>query len=117
MHDFTKLRVWQEARRFVIDVQAAVRCFPRSDRQVIGSQLRRCSLSIPATIAEGCGKSSRGETLRYLQIAAGSAAEAENHLLIAGDLGYLSPAACTALAGRAAALRRMLAALSRNLPA
>jgi four helix bundle protein len=117
MHDFKRLRVWQDARAFATDVHALTQRFPKSDRQVIASQLRRSALSISATIAEGCGKASRGETLRYLQMAAGSASESENHLIIAGDLRFIPPRACEEFTARAIALQRMLDSLCRKFPA
>ena len=89
MHDFRKLRVWAMARDLAVAIDRASRAFPPSDNGVVSSQLRRAVISIPANIAEGCGKSSRKETLRYFQIAAGSAIEVENHLLLAGEFGYL----------------------------
>ncbi|HKD78686.1 MAG TPA: four helix bundle protein [Candidatus Angelobacter sp.] len=54
------------------------------------SQIRRCSSSIPANIAEGCGRLGNSELHRFLQIACGSANELEYHLLLAKDLGYLT---------------------------
>ncbi|PYP81445.1 MAG: hypothetical protein DMD35_01665 [Gemmatimonadetes bacterium] len=41
-------------------------------------RVRRSALSIATNIAEGCGKNSRADTLRYLEIASGSAAETEH---------------------------------------
>jgi len=83
---------------------------------MVGSQLRRAALSIPATIAEGCGKSSRKETVRYLQMASGSASETENHLLIASDLAYMNPEVRERYLGELKTIQRMLAKLIANLP-
>ena len=55
------------------------------------SQPRRCSASIPANIAEGCGRSGDAELGRFMLIAMGSASELEYHPLLANDLGYLNP--------------------------
>ena len=117
MHDFRRLHVWQQSRELAVALNAVTRTFPRADRSVVGGQLRRSALSVPANIAEGCGKSSRKETIRFLEIASGSAMETENHLLIAGDLGYLTPKACEGYTGSAIAIQRMLRSLIRNLPA
>lgn len=117
MHDFRRLHVWQASRELAIAIDALTRRFPRADRGVIAGQLRRAVLSVPANIAEGCGKSSRKETVRFLQIASGSALEAESHLLIAADLGYLSASAREDLTGQLKAIQRMLAALMNKLPA
>ena len=116
MHDFRRLRVWESARALAVDVNTLTRGFPRADRAVVAGQLRRAALSIPANIAEGCGKSSRSETLRFLQIASGSAAEMESHLVVATDLGYVDPRKSEPLINRAIAVQRMLRALIQNLP-
>ena len=83
---------------------------------MVGGQLRRAALSIPSNIAEGCGKSSRKETIRFFQIASGSATEAENHLIIASDLGYVSVEVRERSLGELKAVQRMLAKLTANLP-
>ena len=116
MHDFRRLHVWQQARELAVELSAFTRTFPRSDRGVVGGQLRRSALSIPANIAEGCGKSSRKETIRFLEIACGSASETEHHLLIAGDLGYLTSKACEDYTARVVVIQRMLRSLIMNLP-
>jgi four helix bundle protein len=116
MHDFRKLQVWQRARELAVSLEHVTRRFPRSDHGVVASQLRRAALSIPANIAEGCGKSSRKETVRFLQIAAGSAHEVENHLLIASDLGYVPAPLREQKLSELKTIQRMLGALMRKLP-
>ena len=116
MHDFRRLSVWQGSRELAVAIDALTRRFPRSDRGIAAGQLRRAVLSIPANIAEGCGKSSRKETIRFLQIASGSALEAESHLLIASDLGYISSSAREDLVGQLKAIQRMLVGLMKKLP-
>lgn len=78
--------------------------------------MRRAALAIATNIAEGCGKSSRAETIRYLDIAAGSAAETEHHLEVARDVGAIESKLCEGLLDRVASIRRMLRALIINLP-
>jgi four helix bundle protein len=63
--------------------------FPTDERYGLTSQLRRTCVSIPANIAEGCGRRGAREMSRFLQIAMGSASELEYHLLLAHDLGLL----------------------------
>jgi four helix bundle protein len=116
MHDFRRLHVWQRSRELAVALDAATRHFPKCDRGVVAGQLRRAAFSIPSNIAEGCGKGSRKETIRFLQIASGSAHETENHLMIAADLGYLSPAALDELGGQLKSIQRMLAGLMRRIP-
>jgi four helix bundle protein len=116
MHDFRKHKVWHLSRQLVVAVTESVRIFPRSDRGVLAAQLRRAALSISSNIAEGCGKSSRRETIRYLQIASGSAKETESHVMIAGDLGYLAAPARDSLIATIKSIQRMLMGLTNNLP-
>lgn len=72
-------------------------------------------MSIPANIAEGCGKSSARETIRFLQIASGSTREVESHLIIAGDLHYVDRATRETLLTRAATIEKMLFKLMLRL--
>jgi len=115
VHDFRKLVVWQRARELGADVYRLCRAWPR-DELVVTSQLRRAALAIATNIAEGCGKSSRPEVLRYFDISAGSAAETEHHLLTWQDIGGIDARECEELLARVGAIRRMLYALMRNLP-
>ena len=116
MHDFRRLKVWQLSRELAVTTDTITRHFPRADRGVVSGQLRRAALSVPANIAEGCGKSSRRETVRFLQIALASAKETENHLLIASDLRYLHPKAREEMLSKIFSIQRMLVGLIRNLP-
>jgi four helix bundle protein len=75
------------------------------------AQLRRGCASIPANIAEGCGRGSEAELGRYLLIAMGSASELEYHLLLARDLGYLGAQDYRELSQRTGEVKRMLSAL------
>jgi four helix bundle protein len=63
--------------------------FPKEERFGLTSQIRRSAASIPANLAEGCGRRSDGEIARFIQIAMGSGAELSYHLLLARDLGFL----------------------------
>jgi four helix bundle protein len=77
--------------------------------------MRRCSSSIPANIAEGCGRLGNSELHRFLQILCGSANEIEYHLLLAKDLGYLAEAEYAILDAKLAEMKRMLVALTRKV--
>src|SRR5271165_3894605 len=96
--DFRGLNVWQRAHRIALSVYRCTRGFPREETYGISSQLRRCSASVAANIAEGCGRSSNAEFARFLGMAMGSASEMEYFLLLARDLEYLSPETYSPLA-------------------
>ncbi|HSP97132.1 MAG TPA: four helix bundle protein, partial [Candidatus Dormibacteraeota bacterium] len=91
--------------------------FPRDEIYGLTSQMRRAAASIAANIAEGCGRRSPAEFGRFLSIAAGSASELQYHLLLARDLGFLSPPTHARLDQDVAEVKRMLTALLKKLTA
>ena len=115
MKDFKDLKVWARAHELTLQVYRITKVFPRDEWYGLVSQLRRAAASVGANIAEGCGRRSDREFVRFLQIARGSASEIEYHLLLARDLGYVSPADFAGLEQRTAELQRMLTALVQTL--
>src|SRR5215467_15750516 len=91
--------------------------FPKHELFGMASQIRRCRASIPANIAEGCGRLGNHELHRFLQIACGSASELEYHLLLARDLGYITAADHLAAQKQLLEMKRMLVALTRKVGA
>jgi four helix bundle protein len=81
VRNFRALKVWQRSHRLVLDVYQATGGFPCEETYGLTAQLRRCCASIPANIAEGCGRSGDAELARFMLIAMGSASELEYHLL------------------------------------
>lgn len=117
MKDFHELKVWQKAHQLTLTVYQVTAAFPREERYGLTSQLRRCSSSIPANLAEGCGRSGDAEFAPFCSIAMGSASELQYHLLLARDLKLLKPTEHAELSQRATELKRMLTALHQKLKA
>ena len=111
MKDFRDLNVWNRAHQLTLEVYGATRRFPREELYGLTSQIRRCSTSVAANIAEGCGRRGNGEFSRFLQIASGSASELDYELLLAKDLSLLSDQDYGPLSKKLAALRKMLTSL------
>jgi four helix bundle protein len=111
MQDFHSLKVWEKAHQLTLDVYRTTVTFPREELYALTSQLRRASSSIPANIAEGCGRGGNAEFKQFLQIAMGSASELEYHLLLARDLNYLKAVDFQRLTDSAIEVKKMLAAL------
>ena len=109
MQDFRNLTVWQRAHELTLAVYRATETFPKSESFGLTSQLRRCSSSVPSLIAEGCGRGSDDDFARFLQMAMGSASEAEYQLLLSRDLGYLDPETHLRLEGLTIEVKKMLA--------
>ena len=115
--DFHELKVWQKAHQLTLLVYQITTTFTREERYGLTSQLRRCSSSIAANLAEGCGRNGDAEFARFCTIAMGSASELEYHLLLAKDLKLIKPKDHVELSQRATELKRMLTALLQKLNA
>ena len=110
VQDFRKLVVWQKAHDLALASYRATLRAPRVHAALAG-QLRRAAISIPANIAEGCGRDSRLELARFLRIAAASTSELEYHLQLSRDLGLLNDQLHESLDRRTCEVRRLLVAL------
>jgi four helix bundle protein len=117
MRDFKGLKVWEKAHQWVLEVYRVTGSFPAEERFSLVAQLRRSAASVPANIAEGCGRGGQREFARFLSIAAGSASEAEYHLLLARDLGYLDEGIHRDLDQKVNEVKRMLNAFVQKLTA
>jgi len=112
MRNYKDLLVWEKAHRLTLAVYKETSVFPKEERFGLTSQVRRASSSIPANLAEGCGRRSDGEMGRFVQIAMGSGAELSYHLLLCRDLGILGTAQFSRLSSDLEEVMRMLSALS-----
>jgi four helix bundle protein len=81
--------VFKLADELVLEVYAESRRFPTDERFGLQSQLRRAAVSTAANIVEGCPRRKEGEYLQFLNVATGSAAEAEYLVRVAFRLGIL----------------------------
>lgn len=115
MQPFLNLIVWKKAHALALNVYAATRAFPESERYGLLSQSRRAAVSVPVNIAEGCCRDGDREFARFLQVAAGSASELEYEILLSHDLGLLAGPTYQRLADDVGEVKRMLTALIRRL--
>ena len=117
MKDYRKLFVWEKAHKLTLEIYSATESFPKGEFYGLTNQIRRASVSIPANIAEGCGRDSEGELLRFTRIAMGSSSELEYELLLAHDLGYLSDEEYNKIHKSLVEVRKMLNAFIQKLKA
>jgi four helix bundle protein len=89
MQNYKELKVWEKAHYFTLQVYETTKNFPKEEVYSLTNQIRRAASSIPANIAEGCGKNSANDLANFLNIALGSSNETEYFLLLSKDLGYL----------------------------
>ena len=79
------------------------------------SQIRRSAVSIPSNIAEGYGRKTTLEYVRFLYIAYGSVCELETQTMISGDLGYVGKERLQEIRQGIGDVERMLKAMIKSL--
>ena len=82
MKDFRSLKVWEKAHALTLTIYKSTGDFPKQELYALTNQIQRAAVSIPANIAEGCGKDTDAELKRYFSIAMGSSSELEYLLLL-----------------------------------
>ena len=87
---YKKLKVWQKAMKLVIQVYKATKNFPKHEQYGLISQMRRSVISIPSNIAEGHGRNSDKEIVRFLDIARGSIFELDTQIEISRQIHFLN---------------------------
>ncbi|MBQ0908111.1 four helix bundle protein [Flavobacterium sp. F-328] len=89
MSNFRNLLIWQKSMSLTTKIYKSNKKFPKEEIFALTSQIRRSSVSIPSNIAEGFGRESSKEYLRFLNIAIGSLFELQTQLEIAKNIDYL----------------------------
>lgn len=89
MTSHKELKVWKKGIELVKVIYDITNDFPKTEQFGLTSQIRRCSVSIPSNIAEGCGRHSDKELIHFLYITLGSASELETQIIISQELGFL----------------------------
>ena len=107
--------MWQRAHGLAVDTHRVLHSARAPGAASVRNQLQRAIASIPANIAEGCGKRSESEFAPYLDIAMGSAKESENHLYFVHDMGWIDRATFALLDAELTEVRKMLFALARRV--
>ena len=114
VYSFEKLKVWQEAKKLVVDVYHLLDSFPRFEKYALCDQIRRAIVSVPSNIAEGSGRRSLKEQIHFLEIAYGSLMETYNQLQIAIDLTYITEESVEAIKPSIDAVAKMINGLSNS---
>ncbi len=117
MKNYRDLAIWERSHALTMKVYGATKDFPADERYGLTSQIRRAVVSIPANIAEGCGRDSDAELKRFLDIAHGSASEVEYFLILTKELGYIPTKESDILSSEISEIKRMIGAFSRKLKA
>lgn len=114
-NSYRELIVWKKSLTLACDVYRLTSTFPEAELSGLTSQLRRAAVSIPSTIANGHGRSTRGEFLKALSVARGSASEVETLLLVSQRLEYGDKARSDQLLAELDQILRMLTRMRSRL--
>lgn len=98
----------------VVEAYRAIKDFPKDERYILGEQIRRAVISIPANIAEGAARTTPREKVQFWSIARASLSELDTELEIALRLEYLDKASWAKLSDQMEAIGRMLSGLMRT---
>jgi four helix bundle protein len=112
---YRDLKVWQQSVELSVEIYKFTKSFPREEVFGLTSQLRRASVSIASSIAEGYGRASKADFRRFIAIARGSTLEVQTQLLIAQKLELGSMKPLCAAQEHAEQVGKMLWALMQRL--
>jgi len=115
LRSFKALKVWKKSYDLCLKAYRITAAFPKDERYGLTSQIKRSAVSIPSNIAEGYGRKTTVDYVRFLYIAYGSTCELETQILLAGDLGFIGTGNLGETLGSVKEVERMLKALIRTL--
>src|SRR5688572_30359564 len=115
LRSYRDLEIWKRSLLLVTDVYRITRRLPSDERFGLTSQLRRAAVSVSCNIAEGYGRSTRGEYLNHLSIARGSLLEVEALSEVCQELSFLGSEDLTTIEEHLKQMRRMFRRLVEAL--
>lgn len=111
MGTYKDLSAWQKSLNLAKMVYLSTADFPNEERFGLVNQMRRCAVSIPSNIAEGYGRGSDKELLRFLYVALGSSNELETQLILSFELSFMSKEAFKNVQNLNTEVNKMLSSL------
>ncbi len=116
IESYRDLEVWKLGIEIAKQCYIHIQKFPKDELFGMTSQIRRASASVPANIAEGYGRDSKGEYIQFLRIAQGSLKELETHLILSREVGLTAAAMTEKPLADCDQPGRMLRSLIRAMP-
>ena len=115
MNTYKKLIVWQKAMDLVAEMYKLVKLLPKEETYALSDQMRRAVVSIPSNIAEGQGRASTRDYLRFLSIARGSCFELDTQINACVKINYISENQAVAAFNLLNEISKMLTAIINKL--
>ena len=114
-HNFLNLQIWKRSRKLVKRIYQLTQTFPPEEKFGLTSQIRRCTVSVPSNIAEGCGRGTNPQLSHFLDIAIGSLCELETQIYLSKDLEFFSKKVFDELIEEITVIRKMTQSFKNNL--
>lgn len=91
IQSYKDIVAWQKSHELTLLVYKLSEKYPKSEIFGLTSQSRRCGVSVPSNLAEGFKRKHTKDSIHFYNIAQGSLEELRYQLLLARDLGYITP--------------------------
>ena len=114
-YSYKTLNVYQDAKKFVVDVYKLLKLFPSEEKYALCDQIRRAAISVTSNITEGVSRFSKKEKAHFLEIAYASMIEVDSQLDISVELGYITTEQYKEIHGQVCAIGRQLSALRTKI--
>lgn len=114
MFAYRKLKVYQKALQWVLDVYVLCRNFPDYEKFALASQVRRAAVSVTSNIAEGMSRSSNKDVAHFLEISYGSLMEVQSQLEVALLLNYITKEELDVIDPKTEEIAKMLSGLKSS---
>ncbi len=89
MRNFRELEVWKEGIKLVVKTYKIANTLPTEEKYGLISQIKRCAVSIPSNISEGCSRRTSADFARFLDNSLGSSFELETQMILAFELEFI----------------------------
>jgi four helix bundle protein len=108
MKSYTELDVWKQSRELVFEIYKLTEIFPKEELYGITNQIRRCAVSIPSNIAEGCGRNHKKESIQFFFISRGSLYELETQIFLCFDQKYFTETELNTILNKITACKKLI---------
>lgn len=115
MKSYREIKAWQKSMDLVTEIYHSTESFPESEKFGLTNQIRRAAVSVPSNIAEGFGRNSLPDFIRFLNIARGSLFELQTQIEISHNLLFMTQDVFESLESKAIEIEKIINALVKSL--
>ena len=112
---YQDLQVWQVSVELVVDCYRMAKQFPSIERFGLETELLRCAMTIPKSIADAWARRNTGIYLENITTSLGAIAQLETQILVAEKLNYCNPGQRHSLTEKMESIKWALIQMRRSL--